>query len=393
MSPQQIRGYFERAGIKLGQIGNELKKTSRRQWIVALLLVGGLVAVVQARVESQGAREISVAAKARADGHAIPVRTVTVSQSDVVEIIHATAVTVPEISVPVNTGWPTESGPKDYIVRHVHVVPGQFYPKGSLLLEFDDTLFAQTVKQRKAALDAAAQIRESPGQVETRQQVLKAEADFEQARLNLEIARWDLSSCKVFANIDGYADEVRVVVGDRIGFGRTITQLHSLDPIYVVMDLPQERIGKAMVGQSAEVVLDCFSQETFEGTVVRVSPRANTTTRTLPVVIAVPNPEHRIKAGVTGAVRLRITKNAITVPSIAVIRQGKEAMVFRVENGRARIRKVQVGEVVGPGRVEILNGLFEGDVTVIFGNRYLKDNDEVNIDWKGWTGRNRIREQ
>jgi hypothetical protein len=90
---------------------------------------------------------------------------------------------------------------------------------------------------------------------------------------------------------------------------------------------------------------------------------------------------------VTGFARLKITKNTLTIPSIAAIRQGKKAMVFRVEQQRARIREISLGSVLDPGVVEVLDGLATGDEIVIHGNADLEDNDPVNTDWETWSGR------
>jgi len=373
--------------ISTRDIDKYLRESSTKQRLVAFALVVMTVVVAQASFKSHRAGELAVPSRARASGHAIPVRTTRVSQSDVIEVLGATGVTAVSRTVSVTTGRASEPGPKHYVVRSVYAVPGTFVAKGSPLVDFDETLFAQMVKHREAELAAAAAIRESPGRLETRQQVLDAGAKYEEAKLNLELARLDRANCTVHAAIDGFVGEVQLAVGERVEFGHKITQLLQLDPIHVVMDLPQERIEAAQIGQSAEVQLDCFPDETFVGTLVRIPPKVDTQTRTLPVVIELPNPEYRIKAGVSGFVRLRITKNAVTAPSIAAIRQGGKAMVFRVEDGRAHIQEVQVGEVVEPGTVEILTGLRSGDEVVIYGFENLQDNDPVNTDWKIWARR------
>ena len=377
--------------VSTRDIGKYLRNSSPKQRLVALALVVTTVVAAQAGFTSRSARELAVPGEARKLGHPIPVRTTRVSQSDVIEILGATGVTAASRTVSVVTGRASEPGPRYYVVRAIHAVTGSFVPKGSPLIEFDDTLFLQVLNHRKAELSAAAAIKDYPGRIDPQQQVvdaaLDAEARYEQAKLNLELARLDLAGCVLQATVDGFVGNVDLAVGDRVEFGQTITQMQQLDPVYVVMDLPQERIEDARIGQSAEVQLDCFSDETFSGTLVRIPPKVNTETRTLPVVVEVLNPQYRIKAGVSGFVRLHITKNAVTVPSIAAIRQGNRAMVFRVEDNRAHIQEVQVGQVVEPGTVEILTGLTNGDEVVIYGFEHLKDDDPVNTDWKTWARR------
>ena len=120
----------------------------------------------------------------------------------------------------------------------------------------------------------------------------------------------------------------------------------------------------------------------------------------LPVLVRLSNPKNRIKAGISGFARLRITKQALVVPAQAILQQGSKSIVFRVENGRARARTVQTGQVVENGVVEIQSGLVRGDEVVIYfsniykntgnltkRNCYLQDGDPVDVDWPKWTGR------
>ena len=108
------------------------------------------------------------------------------------------------------------------------------------------------------------------------------------------------------------------------------------------------------VGQTAEIELDAFSQETFTGKVTRVAPVVSTKTRVVPIMLEVPNPDNRIKAGISGFARVKCSKSGATaIPSVAVIKKQRKAMVFCVEEGRSKIREIQTGEIVGTGEVQI----------------------------------------
>jgi hypothetical protein len=74
-------------------------------------------------------------------------------------------------------------------------------------------------------------------------------------------------------------------------------------------------------------------------------------------------------------------------------------MVFRVENGRAHSREVQVGRITQGELLPVERGLAPGDEVVVFHNfywnmgkltqaeGYLKDNDAVDTDWRKWARR------
>jgi membrane fusion protein (multidrug efflux system) len=134
-------------------------------------------------------------------------------------------------------------------------------------------------------------------------------------------------------------------------------------------------------------VLDSFPTRTFHGKVIRISPVADIETRVLPVMVEVQNPGNEIKAGLTGFVRIKMAKQGLSLPAAAVIRKGSKAMTFKVEQDRARIREIRVGQLAKNGMVEILNGLQPGDEVVLFGNLPLQDNDRIDTNWRKWANR------
>jgi hypothetical protein len=96
---------------------------------------------------------------------------------------------------------------------------------------------------------------------------------------------------------------------------------------------------------------------------------------------------------------MRVTSKVTTVPATALFEHGNKAMVFRIEDGRARAREVHTGPLVETGLRRVIDGLTMGDEVVIFHrfyrhagsltahNSYLQDNDLVDADWKRWTRR------
>ncbi len=237
------------------------------------------------------------------------------------------------------------------------------------------------------------------GKLRDEQDLAKARSDFEAARVGLEVARHDLARCVVRSPLDGFSDRVEIVPGSVIGESSALTTILKLDPLHVRVDFPQDRMDRVHVGQKAEVVLDSFPNEVLQGLVIRVSPHVKPELRVFPVVVRLNNPGSRIKAGVSGYVRIRSVKQGLTVPSSAVLEQDGKMAVFRVEKGRARLRPVQAGPALADGTREVLHGLAEGDEVVIFhnfyrhaaelikGNGYLKDNDPVDGDWRKWVRR------
>jgi RND family efflux transporter MFP subunit len=367
-------------------------RSPKLQWCigVAMALAMGCVACVA--LMAQHARDAAVPRRARQERLPLPVRTVAVMQQEYIQSIGATAVTVPSETacIWINTG----SALRDTGVRvkAVHVAEGAEVQQGQLLFELDDQLFVQSVKRQEAALaaaqadlDSVLQLRRD--QAATGPQLRNAELQFELAQLELQVAQRDLQLCTVRSPIHGFADVIAVARGEEVDVGREVTRIHNLDPIHLRVDFPQERLDDVFIGQAAEVVLDSFPQEIFPAQVIRIAPQADPETRVLPVVLEMANSSHRIRAGLTGFVRLRVHCKSFVIPKTAVITRGTQAMVFRITNGHAEIQGIKIGPEVEIGSVQVLEGLTPGDEVVVYGGEYLRGGDVVNDDWHRWAGR------
>jgi multidrug efflux pump subunit AcrA (membrane-fusion protein) len=134
--------------------------------------------------------------------------------------------------------------------------------------------------------------------------------------------------------------------------------------------------------------------------VIRIAPTVNAQLRVFPVVVELSNPGCRIRSGVSGFARLHVRRKVRTVPSAAVIPHGSKAMVFRVEQGRARLREFRAGHLAELGKLEVRDGLAAGDEVVVYHSNfyrhwgelvrsggYLQDNDLVNVNWRQWARR------
>ena len=208
------------------------------------------------------------------------------------------------------------------------------------------------------------------------------------AQRELALVEDDLGYCTLRSPFAGVVGSVGVTAGQTVNASTNIVQVMQLDPIHVRLDFPQERLAALELGQEAEIVFDTFPQETFVGRVVRIPAELDQQRRVLPVVVEVPNPEQRIRSGVTGYARIRVTYPATTAPAISVVQVGDEAITFVVDpDRRAHIRPVQTGPIVDVGVVEIVNGLQAGDEIVVYGQQFLEDNDAVDSDWTRWARR------
>ena len=263
---------------------------------------------------------------------------------------------------------------------------------------------AASLTERLDAATAYSEARAEATRANSREQAAKAESvlgplhdqaeletalgQLRNAERELALAEDDLSYCTLRSPFAGVAGSAGVTAGQVVNASTSIIQVLQLNPIHVRLDFPQERLASLSIGQEAEVVVDTFPQEVFRGTVVRIPAEVDQQRRVLPVIVEVPNPEHRIRVGVTGYARIRVTHPATTAPAISVMQIGGQAITFVVdESGRAHIRPVQTGAIVEAGVIEIVDGLKAGDEIVVYGQQFLQENDPVDSDWRRWARR------
>jgi RND family efflux transporter MFP subunit len=133
--------------------------------------------------------------------------------------------------------------------------------------------------------------------------------------------------------------------------------------------VPAKQATAVVPGQVVHFVADTRN---FDGTVARVSPTIDPTTRAITVYVAVPNRDGALKGGTfaSGRVVQRTISGAMVVPTSA-LRQSSEtgqAFVYRIANRAVDAASIQLGVIdERAGKAEVLTGLNDGD-RVIVGN-------------------------
>jgi len=111
-----------------------------------------------------------------------------------------------------------------------------------------------------------------------------------------------------------------------------------------------------------------------------VAPVFDPATRTATMEIEVPNPGFRLKPGMYARVQLTVDRQAdtLTVPRNAVVDIEGRRGVFLVEDDVARFREIRTG-LQDTERVQVTDGLTEGERVVTIGALGLRDGDRVIV--------------
>ena len=158
----------------------------------------------------------------------------------------------------------------------------------------------------------------------------------------------------------------------------------SLDPIQVDFTIGERFLPLIAMGDPIEITVAAFPDQTFRGSVLAIESSVRATTRTVQVRAQLPNPDRILRPGMFASVTLfrNTSRDAITVPRTAISYNTYGDFVFALTeaDGQTTVERVQVdtGDI-REGRVEILDGLSEGQRIVANGLNRLRSGQPVQV--------------
>lgn len=210
----------------------------------------------------------------------------------------------------------------------------------------------------------------------------KAEQAYKKAQATLVKAESNLDYATIYSPIDG------VVLSREVEEGQTVaasfetptmfTIANDLRKMQVIADVDEADIGQVLEGQRVTFTVDAFPDDTFEGDVtqVRLNPTTESNVVTYEVVIDAPNPDLKLKPGLTANITVytmektdillaplkafRFTPEAIPTPEA-----GRGEKVVWLQTAEGLVPKIIKTGVSDGIYMEIKEGLPEGSRLVV----------------------------
>src|SRR6266849_4380015 len=169
---------------------------------------------------------------------------------------------------------------------------------------------------------------------------------------------------------DGEIVERVAVNGMRAAPGDVLFRIADHEVVWVLADIAERDLALIELGQKANVRLRAYPDRVFTGKITLIYPHLMAETRTGRIRIELPNPDEVLRPDMYADVEITTGTEApvVTVSSSAVIDSGERQIVLLDKgDGRFEPRAVKLGRR-GDGRVEIKEGLAEGDKVVVSAN-------------------------
>ena len=300
-------------------------------------------------------------------------------------------------------------------VKRVDVQVGDRVQAGQLLgemdpVDLDDRIRSQEsgVKRAEAALrEAAARQSYAGTQAQRYEELLAvrstseeivatkrqerqiAEAAWSVAQQDLARSRSDLnallaqrSSLRLIAPVAGLVILRDADPGTTIVAGQAVVEMIDPKSIWINVRFDQISASGLAADQPVRIALRSRTDESLQGRVLRVEPKADAVTEELLAKVVFDKPFKSLPAiGELAEVTVDLPELPAkpVIANAAIRRQGDKVGVWQVVDGDLRFTPVKLGTSDLDGYVQILDGLKVGDRTVIHSESELSSQSRVKI--------------
>lgn len=254
-------------------------------------------------------------------------RAVPVEQRDIVVSAQAAGAIQPDTTVEVKSKASGE-------ILQLFAETGQLVKRGAPLVSVDPRNARNTLAQAQADLDVArAQLTNATSQKRRSDELFKSQSITEQeheqslldfanasaavvrARVSVDNAKIQLEDTDVRAPVTGTIIEKDVERGaviasatTNVSGGTTLLKMANLDLVQVKALVDETDVGKVQPGQLVTVTVDAYPNRTFDGTVLKIEPQAQTeqNVTVFPVAVRITNREGLLRPGMNTEVEIHV---------------------------------------------------------------------------------------
>ncbi|PWA06904.1 efflux RND transporter periplasmic adaptor subunit [Flavobacterium psychrotolerans] len=218
----------------------------------------------------------------------------------------------------------------------------------------------------------------------TKQQLDQAKLAMINAKAQLTQSNINVGDTRIKAPISGFINKKYIEQGS-ILTGMPATELFDIvnvSKLKLKVSVNESQVASLKLGNSVAIAASVFPDKSLTGKITFIASKADETLN-FPIEIEIANnPNNEIKAGMYGTATFgtNTAKQADvkTIPRTAFVGSVSSNQVFVVSNNIATLKKIVSGRIFGD-KVEILDGLNNGDTVVTSGQINLSDSTKVSI--------------
>lgn len=210
-------------------------------------------------------------------------------------------------------------------VQHTYLQASAQHQLAKAALERDEKLFAEDLIAKSRLEATRSREQEVAADVAERTQALRAAGMSDTTITQLRGGRGVASAIALTAPFDGVVLEQLAVAGQRLEASAPVMKIARLEPLWVEVQVPVDRIATINMGAEAAV-----PAAEAKGRVISVGRAVASGTQTVPVRVEVRSGAARLRPGQLVEVMLtgQATAGVWTVPTAAIARIGTRTLVY-----------------------------------------------------------------
>jgi RND family efflux transporter MFP subunit len=215
-----------------------------------------------------------------------------------------------------------------------------------------------------------------------RAEVDVARSQLESAKMELDSVNAMMSELELKAPSSGIVGALYAERGEQLQRNAKVMTLMNTDSVYAVFPVQEADAAKIRKGMRVDVSVDAFKDSDIAAAIDLVSPIIDSQTGAFTVKALMNNPSMLYRPGMFARARIDLgaPREVVKLPSSAIAqKKGTGAKVFAVVNGKAFVKKIELGQELD-GAFIVEKGLRQGEMVIDSPSPLLKEGEDVEIE-------------
>jgi multidrug efflux pump subunit AcrA (membrane-fusion protein) len=210
--------------------------------------------------------------------------------------------------------------------------------------------------------------------------VSTSQASLEAVKAVVSQAEKALADTTIRAPFDGYVTARPVAPGEYVALADKIATVVRIGTLKLQLQTPEQRAAQAHLGDVVIARVSAYPGRDFKGRVSAINQSVDPNSRVFILEARFDNPETALKPGMFATARVRLPGGVqgVFLPKQAIVRDKTtdSNQVFAIQNGKARLRVVSVGDTDGD-LIRVSTGIAGGEIVATNNQNELFDGAAV----------------
>ena len=269
-------------------------------------------------------------------------------------------------------------------ITNIFFKEGSYVNKGDLLLKINDADLQAELRKAESKVKLIEDRERRQQQLVENQMISREDYestlnDLAASKAEYDLIKADIDKTEIRAPFSGYIGLRGVSEGSFVTTTIVIARLQNLSNLKVDFAIPQKYASLVKVGDEVTFKLSAGDYN-YKARVYAIEPKIDPSTRTLKLRARCETYYKDLFPGafVNVEVNLKENKNAILIPTIAIVPELKGQSVYLFKGGFVATQSVELG-LREEKRVQIVSGLEDGDTVITSGILQIRPGAKVTI--------------